>query len=84
MMIAETSSAEDGGSKAEWIESIPQSISTTMPRIRALTWFDRLTSENDWRMGSSRSALAAFRNVASSGFFSGSLSPLLKNSPEAG
>jgi hypothetical protein len=84
MMIAETSSAEKGGSKAEWIESIPQSISTTMPRIRALTWFDRLTTENDWRMNSSPSALAAFRNVASSGFFSGSLSPLLQSTPEAG
>lgn len=77
MMIAETSSAEEGGSKAEWIESIPQSISTTMPRIRALIWFDRLTTENHWRMNSSPSALTAFRNVAGSGFFSGSLSPLL-------
>ena len=84
MMIAETSSAEKGGSKAEWIESIPQSISTTMPRIRALTWFDRLTTENDWRMNSSTSAQAAFRSVVATGFFSGSLAPLLQGSPEAG
>jgi len=84
MMIAETSSAEEGGSKAEWIESIPQSISTTMPRIRALIWFDRLTTENHWRMSSSPSALTAFRNVAGSGFFSGSLAPLLQSGPEAG
>jgi hypothetical protein len=81
MMIAETSSAEYGGSKAAWIASIPPSISTTMPRIRAITWFDRLTKEGDWRMNSSPSALTAFRDVVGSGFFSGSLSPLLQKGP---
>jgi len=76
MMIAETASAEQGGNKAAWIESIPQTISVTMPRVRALIWFDR-DKETDWRANSSPSALTAFRGVVKSGFFSGSLAPLL-------
>ena len=82
MMIAETASAEQGGSKAAWIESIPQAIATTMPRVRALIWFDR-DKETDWRVNSSSTALAAFRGAVQSGFFSGGLSPLLERSTEA-
>jgi beta-mannanase len=79
MMIAETASAEQGGSKAAWIESIPQVIAATMPRVRALIWFDR-DKETDWRVNSSASSLAAFQGVVQSGFFSGSLTPLLEGS----
>jgi beta-mannanase len=77
MMIAETASAEQGGSKAAWIESIPQTISTLMPRVRAIVWFDR-NKETDWRVNSSASSLSAFRNVVQSGFFSGGIAPLLE------
>lgn len=77
MMIAETASAEQGGSKAEWIESIPQVISSAMPRVRALVWFNR-DKEADWRINSSPAALTAFRSVVSSGFFSGGISGLLE------
>jgi hypothetical protein len=76
MMIAETASAEQGAGKAAWIESIPQVIATTMPRVRALIWFNR-NKETDWRVNSSATSLAAFRKVAQSGFFSGELTPLL-------
>ena len=80
MMIAETASAEQGGSKAAWIESIPQVIATTMPRVRALIWFNR-DKEADWRVNSSVTSLAAFRTVVQSGFFSGGLGPLAESSP---
>lgn len=78
MMIAETSSTELGGDKAAWIESIPHVITTVMPRVRALIWFDRV-KETDWRINSSAASLAAFRNVAQSGFFSAPLSSLLES-----
>jgi beta-mannanase len=77
MMIAETASAEQGGSKAEWIESIPRVIASSMPRVRALVWFDR-QKEADWRVESSSASLSAFRNTVQSGFFSGGIAPLLE------
>lgn len=79
MMIAETASAEQGGSKAAWIESIPQVIAASMPRVRALIWFDR-DKETDWRVNSAASSLAAFQGVVQSGFFAGSLASLLEGS----
>jgi beta-mannanase len=75
MMIAETASAEEGGNKAAWIESIPQVIATTMPRVRALIWFNR-DKEVDWRVNSSSASLAAFRKTLQSGFFSGGIGSL--------
>ena len=40
LMIAETASTELGGNKATWISGIRQTLTTHMPRIRALVWFD--------------------------------------------
>ncbi len=77
MLIAETASAETGGSKAAWIESIPAVIASTMPRVRALIWFDR-DKETDWRVNSSQGSLTAFRSVVASGFFSAPLTALLE------
>jgi beta-mannanase len=83
MMIAETASAEEGGSKSAWIEAIPQTIATQMPRVRAVVWFDR-DKETDWRVNSSPSSLAAFQAVTESGFFSGSIQSLLEAAPPTG
>jgi hypothetical protein len=76
-LIAEVSSAEEGGDKAAWIrdaffESIPQRY----PRVRAVLWYDQdLTALRmaDWRVDSSPDALAAFQAVAASDRYRGSL-----------
>jgi hypothetical protein len=76
LMIAETASTELGGSKAAWISEIPNALAVDMPRVQALVWFD-VDKETDWSLGSSAPSLNAFRDLASSGVFSGSLSGLL-------
>ncbi len=74
LMITETGSAEEGGSKADWIT---QGLLTTMPqsfpRIKALMWFD-WAMEHDWRVNSSSASLAAFKSVVASPTYSGSMS----------
>jgi len=60
IMIAETASAEAGGSKVDWItDALATQIPRHFPRIRALVWFNE-EKETDWRIESSPSAQAAF------------------------
>ncbi|CAN5646249.1 hypothetical protein BH23PAT1_BH23PAT1_0140 [soil metagenome] len=69
MMIAETSSAESGGSKADWIRnSLFKTIPNKFPRVKAVTWFNK-DKETDWRVNSSSKALDAYRKVATSGLY---------------
>jgi hypothetical protein len=63
IMVSETGSCEQGGSKAQWILAAAAAVEKTMRRIRALVWFDE-AKECDWRISSSPSALAATRAVA--------------------
>ncbi|MCS5723259.1 glycosyl hydrolase [Herbiconiux sp. CPCC 203407] len=63
IIIGETASSEDGGSKAEWIRSIAPTLRDRFPDIKALVWFD-VEKERDWRIRSSPEALAAFRELA--------------------
>lgn len=63
IIIGETASAEDGGSKAAWIDSIAPTLRDRFPNIRALVWFD-VDKERDWRFRSSDASLAAFRDLA--------------------
>jgi beta-mannanase len=71
LMIAETSSGEAtstqaaaGDSKAKWITDALTSTLPTMPKVKALVWFneDKTAAEGccDWRIESSSSAQAAF------------------------
>ncbi len=77
LLIAEVSSAEEGGDKAAWIrdaffESIPQRYG----RVRAVLWYDQDLSAlqmADWRVDSSPGALHAFQTVAASDEYQGSL-----------
>ena len=76
-MIAETSSAEEGGSKPDWISSgLEHDLPTRLPNVRAVVWFDRL-KEADWRVDSSDSTLSAFRGAADSDALSLDRSSLL-------
>ncbi len=65
VMIAETGSTEIGGSKANWIRQIGPALRSSLPRVHALIWFQRV-KQTDWRVNSSRSALAAFRKLVAS------------------
>jgi beta-mannanase len=73
MMIAETASAEAGGDKAAWIrQGLLSDLPTRFPRVRAVIWFD-LNKETDWRVNSSPTALAAYKEVATSPTYQGRL-----------
>ncbi len=75
IMIAETASTEEGGDKAAWItNSLMEQIPAAMPKVRAVIWFDT-NSDATWRIDSSPSALAAFREVAKSYLYSGHVVP---------
>ncbi|HEY0240611.1 MAG TPA: glycosyl hydrolase [Friedmanniella sp.] len=65
MIIGETSSAEQGGSKAAWIDAVGPTIRDDFPDVRAVVWFD-VDKERDWRIRSSAGSLAAFRRLAAS------------------
>jgi hypothetical protein len=64
VMIAETSSVEQGGSKAQWITDLFGSIlAQAFPSIRAVVWFDddlQAKGQADWRVESSQASLQAF------------------------
>ena len=73
VMIGETASAEAGGDKAAWItQGLLTDLPAQFPAVRAMVWFDGV-KETDWRVNSSPAALAAFRQVAASPLYQGSL-----------
>ena len=67
-MLAETASAEPGGSKAQWIDEAARGIEYDFPALKALVWFN-VAKEADWRVDSSSASLSAFRNLALSPYF---------------
>jgi len=68
IIVGETASAEEGGSKAGWIEAIVPTLREELPDIRALVWFD-VDKERDWRTRSSEESSAAFRALAADDLF---------------
>jgi hypothetical protein len=67
MFIAETSSVEQGGSKAAWVASMFADIPTKLPRLTGVCWFDANQSY-DWRIESSTASAGAFRSAVAAGF----------------
>jgi beta-mannanase len=66
LMITETASAEQGGSKASWItQGLLTTLPQSFPRIKAVMWFD-WSMQCDWLVDSSASSLAAFQSVVAS------------------
>jgi beta-mannanase len=64
LIICETASTEVGGDKAAWITSAFETeIPSTMPNIIGVIWFNE-NKEQDWRVNSSATSLAAFQAVA--------------------
>jgi hypothetical protein len=66
MMIAETAANDEGGDKAAWIASALQREAPRFSRIRALTWFDEVKPNGDFRVDSSPESLQAFRAAVDS------------------
>lgn len=58
IQLAETSCAEQGGSKAQWIRGMWGYLARR-PYVTSMIWFD-LRKETNWRIDSSRSAARAF------------------------
>lgn len=71
VIIAETSSGETGGSKAQWIrEGFLHTIPEQLPRVSAVVWFNAV-AEEDWRIDTSQSALEAYREVVANSLYGG-------------
>jgi hypothetical protein len=70
IIIAETASAEQGGSKPSWITSAASQLKKQFPGIAALVWFD-VNKEADWRPNSSQPSFKAFRQMAHDPYFGG-------------
>jgi hypothetical protein len=70
IMIAETSSVEQGGDKAAWIEQARSWVKSHRA-VHAFVWFDtnRSSTGIDWRVDSSPASLDAFRRLARDPFF---------------
>lgn len=75
LMIAEIGSSELGGDKSHWITDGFAAIANDMPDIQAVTWFNGIDPNfgTDWRIQSSPNSLQAFRAVATSDTYSGTL-----------
>jgi beta-mannanase len=58
ILLAEVASAEQGGSKAAWVDDLFAWL-RAQGDVRAFVWFDQ-AKETDWRIDSSGSAAAAF------------------------
>jgi beta-mannanase len=78
LMIAETGSTEDPGRpgrKAVWFDAATRALSTSMPNVKAVVYFD---SDRDcnWPVTSSSDSLAGFRRMAQHRHFApGSVGP---------
>jgi hypothetical protein len=71
IIVGETSSAEEGGNKGEWIADIIPTLRDDFPLIRAVVWFD-VDKERDWRIASSSDSMSAFRALATDPYFGSS------------
>lgn len=82
IIIGETASAEEGGSKAAWISSIIPTLRSDFPDITAMVWFD-VDKERDWRIYSSSSTFAAFKRLANDPAVTPATAPKTKPKPTA-
>jgi beta-mannanase len=74
IMIAETGCTELGGDKAAWIrEGFLSDLPTLFPRLKAVIYFDCAQDGTDWRIGTSRGALDAYREVVTTPLYRGRL-----------
>ena len=64
IMIAETSSVEEGGSKSGWVSSLYSQLPSQFPRLRAIVWFhydmSYLPNEANWKLDTSSGPVLAY------------------------
>lgn len=84
IMLAETGSSENGGSKAAWInDALKTQLPLNFPMIKALVWFSWNAGDSNlsWPIDSSVTSLDAFKSAISSSYYAAntftSLSPLV-------
>jgi beta-mannanase len=70
MMIGESASAEQGGSKAAWILQAGDQMSSTFRNIAAYVWFNKVDQNVDWRVNSSQASVDAYRELGRRAYFS--------------
>jgi mannan endo-1,4-beta-mannosidase len=71
ILIGETASVEQGGSKAAWITDMLRDLPTKYPRVKAFVWTNVVEDSAGWPIESSSSAESAFRRgIASSAYAS--------------
>jgi Glycosyl hydrolase family 26 len=64
IMIGETGSVEQGGSKADWIhDALATQLPANYPRVKALIWFNTTDATINLRIDTSAAALAAFQHA---------------------
>lgn len=73
VLVGETASSSEGGDKAAWITRAFSDVPTLFPRVGAIIWFEA-NKEQDWRVESSQTTLAAFRQAATSSLYQGEAS----------
>jgi hypothetical protein len=87
MMIGETGSVENGGSKAQWITDAMAALPTSFPAIRAVAWFNWRIYERsiwqEWPIESSATSQAAFAKAISSSRFTANTFGTQTGSPVA-
>ena len=72
IMIGETSSSENGGSKAAWItDTLKTRLPLDFPKIRALVWFNwnENTSNLFWTIESSQASIDSFSSAIASDYY---------------
>lgn len=72
VMVSETATVEQGGSKANWITSAYGSEVDSMPAIKAIIWFN-LNKEANWTITSSTTAKNAFKTAVTNSKYAGSM-----------
>lgn len=78
IFIAEFSSSEKGGDKAEWIAQMFTDLPVKFPRIMGLMWFSQSKeAEGDWAVNTSDAALEAWKKGI------GSLAPVSTRESES-
>ena len=73
IMIAETASTENGGSKAQWILQTFLTDAPKYPAVRAMIWFNQADGASNFKINSSAGSLASFIQVLNSATYSGRL-----------
>lgn len=82
IMIGETGTVEDGGSKAAWIhDALSVELPAKFPRIKALIWFDTNDGKYNLSFNTSPQALAAFRAAIASSVYAPNSYANLSQSP---